>query len=644
MRRRATGLRWVTLALGALLATAPAGGADDKAPPPFRLAVVAPLSGPLAAAGEETLLGARHAASAAAPGKAVEVLPFDDRDDPAGAEKAYAAAVAAKAGGIIAGGSGRTVDALAAKARKGKIPVLFVGSAGPSPALTWKDPVLFLGSWPVDQALRLADALVAPCGTRSPALVVEDTPRGRELAAALVRNIGHGRTVTAVAHVPPGQAPAAADLTAWREKHVTRLVVLGEPDLLDATLAACDALGWDVPLLGCEGTLSRAAPKAAGSKPGRVHWLVGTPTLTLDGPPRPLYDAHDRASKGEPLPLWPRTIHAFAAADMLLTASTESPPKEAKGPKVSKDVAVLEALRDRRYGEGEARTPVFDFGGRGGLWRFRLWSGGAKGPEPVESSLLPAEGFGPLLGLRRPEMYKAEPGTKVVWVTFGDKESKPPRTIEEELGHLGLGTRGYEGELDSKIRDELMARTLGKLHRLFLRNEDGTPIPGHSWAISFTAEKPAGLKPQDVWTMVVAGDDPDAGGRAWPGDGRCEVYATFLRRTLFQVGALEPKLSFEDRTYLEASRVWKGERLEHLRPDKLRALVDGYGGSFALTGAHELGHIAGCGHDVSDPRSIMNVEEGAGLRETQVWFVPPHQAILDRALGRVKEPPAKKER
>ncbi len=305
---------------------------------------------------------------------------------------------------------------------------------------------------------------------------------------------------------------------------------------------------------------------------------------------------------------------------------------------------MLEALRDQRYGEGEARTPIFDVGGRGALWRWRPWTGGPKGPEPVESSLLPAEGFGPLLGMRRPDMYKAEPGTKVVWVTFGDKESKPPRTIEEELGHLGLGTRGYEGELDAKIRDELLARALGKLHRLFLRNEDGTPIPGLSWAISFTAEKPASLKPQDVWTMVIAGDDPDAGGRAWPGDGRCEVYATFLRRTLFQVGALEPRLSFEDRGYLEASRIWKGERLEHLRPDRLRALVDGYGGSFALTGAHELGHVAGCGHDVSDPRSIMNVEEGAGLRETQVWFVPPHQAILDRALGRVKEPPAKKER
>jgi hypothetical protein len=119
------------------------------------------------------------------------------------------------------------VDALAAKARKGKLPVLFVGAAGPSPALSWKDPCLFLGSWPVDQALRLADALVAPCGTRSPAVVVEDTARGRELEAALVRNIGYGRTVTGSARVTAGQAPTAADLAAWREKNVTRLVVSG---------------------------------------------------------------------------------------------------------------------------------------------------------------------------------------------------------------------------------------------------------------------------------------------------------------------------------------------------------------------------------------------------------------------------------
>ncbi len=139
MGRRATGLGLAGLTLLASVATPRAGAADEKVPP-FRLAVIAPLSGPLAPAGEETLLGARYAASAAGGGRPVEVLPFDDHDDPAEAEKAYAAAVAAKAGGVIAGGSGRTVDSLAAKARKGRLPVLFVGAAGPSPALSWKDP------------------------------------------------------------------------------------------------------------------------------------------------------------------------------------------------------------------------------------------------------------------------------------------------------------------------------------------------------------------------------------------------------------------------------------------------------------------------------------------------------------------------
>ena len=32
----------------------------------------------------------------------------------------------------------------------------------------------------------------------------------------------------------------------------------------------------------------------------------------------------------------------------------------------------------------------------------------------------------------------------------------------------------------------------------------------------------------------------------------------------------------------------------------------------------------------------MNVVEGAGLRETHVWFVPPHAALLERVLGRWK--------
>ena len=226
----------------------------------------------------------------------------------------------------------------------------------------------------------------------------------------------------------------------------------------------------------------------------------------------------------------------------------------------------------------------------------------------------------------------------MVWLTFGDEKSRPPRTIEKDLALLHLGTRGYEGNLDEMVKEELMARALGKLNKLFLKNADGTFIPGVSFDISFTATKPEGMKNPELWEAVVAGDDPDAGGRAWPGEGHCEIYATFLRRTLFQAGALEPALSYEDKPYLDDSLPWKGERLEHLRADKLRALIDGYAGSFALTGAHELGHVAGLQHDTTDPRSIMNVVEGAGLRETQVWFVPPHAALLEKVLGRWKGP------
>jgi hypothetical protein len=152
--------------------------------------------------------------------------------------------------------------------------------------------------------------------------------------------------------------------------------------------------------------------------------------------------------------------------------------------------------------------------------------------------------------------------------------------------------------------------------------------------VSFTAEKPKG-KANDHWTMVIAGDDPDAGGRAFPGEARCEVYATMLKRTIFLANRLEPRLAQEDRPYLNNTYLRGAPyRLMHARADQIRALIDGYAGSFALTGAHEVGHMAGLGHDVADPRSIMNVNEGVGLKETQAWFIPGHQEILERTLGR----------
>lgn len=616
-----------------------ASGAPDEHPP-YRVAFIGPLTGPLAASGAEGLAGvsaavAHRSAHGGVGGRRIEVIPLDDLDSVAGAQKAWSAALAAKSDAIVAASTGRTVDTLVAKARNTKVPflpLLLVGSAGPHVVtLSPSDGVLFVGSSPVDQALYLANTLVLPCPSHAPAVVVEDTPRGDELRAALARNLGTTRKLSGVVRVPPGGAPTADELQGLRTAGADRLVVLGEPDLLDATAAACARAAWDVPLLAGEGLLSHGAPAVVDGGAKRVHYVVGSPQLTLDGPPRALEELLEKDPKA-PRPVLPRTVAAWTATVALLESA------EPKGSKPAKVAEVIAALRDRRYGPEESKTPFFDQLGRASLYRFTVWTQGEKGPEAVEASLVPAEGFGPLMGLRTPASYAVEPGTKVVWVTFGDEKSKAPRTIEKDLAELGLGTRGYEGSLDDKVRDELMARVLGKLNRLFLKNEDGTFIPGVSFAVSFTDKRPEGAKPTDVWTAVIAGDDKEAGGRAWPGEGRCEIYSVFLRRTIFQPNALTPRLDHDDLGAVNATQPWKGVKLEHLRADQIRCLIDGYAGSMALTGAHELGHVAGLGHDETDPRSIMNVAEGAGLRETQAFFIPAHAAIIERAVGRWHEP------
>jgi len=623
--------------------TRPGEAADDKTP--ARVAFIGPLSGPLAGSAAESLSGLRHAlawhvkSKGAALRRPIEIVTFDDKDEPAEAEKAFTAALAAKPFGIVAASTGRTIDALGARARKGKVPVLFVGSAGPPPRLGVQDPVVHFAGWPVDQALAIANMLVTPCRCRNPALVVEDTPRGRELEAAIARNIGFRRAIAHVVHVAPHAAPTADDVAKLRGAKADRLVLIGEPDLVDATVGALTAASFTVPLLTCDGMCSAGSSAIRdGMVPAGTRYVVGYPQLTMEGAPPSLYQLFDEETKGVVPTIYPRTIAAYSASSLLLEGAVQT------GAKPPKELEIVAAIRDQRYGDGEAKAPIVDQTGRAALFHFGVWEPTAKGPAPMNPAFLPGDDYGALLGLRRKEMYTVEPGSKVAWLTFGDEKSRPPRTIEKDLALLHLGTRGYEGNLDEVVKEELMARALGKFNKLFLKNEDGTFIPGVSFNISFTATRPEGLKNPDLWEVVIAGDDAEAGGRAWPGEGHAEVYATFLRRTLFQVGALEPGLSYEDKPWLDDTLPWKGERLEHLRADKLRALIDGYAGSFALTGAHELGHVAGLGHDTTDPRSIMNVVEGAGLRESQVFFVPAHAAILEKSIGRWKGPADEKKR
>ena len=69
------------------------------------------------------------------------------------------------------------------------------------------------------------------------------------------------------------------------------------------------------------------------------------------------------------------------------------------------------------------------------------------------------------------------------------------------------------------------------------------------------------------------------------------------------------------------------------RRDVIQRLVDNFAGSMALTAAHEIGHLCGLGHDQTDPRSIMNVNEGAGLKYQDGIFIPKHWEQLTKRLG-----------
>ena len=625
------------LAVGAALGPAAARAGDED---PFRVAFIGPLHGPLAASAEESLDGVRFAAarqnSLGGVGDAhrkVEVVPLDDGDDPAGAEKALAEATKRKVQGVIAAPTGRTVEALVARARRGRLPVLVAGGAPPVPVLDPEDPVLCVGSWSVDQALAAADFL-AVHSDRSflglhgdsvePAIVAEDTPRGRDVAEALARNLGPRQHVAGTLLVAPGAGPARADLEALRAKRCDRLVLVGEPDLVDRTAEALAAARWDVPLFCMDGMLSRAARAVHDGRVRAANFLVGLPQKVSEIP-RALLDAH-AAARGKAAKVYPRTVLGYLAADLLFTGAGT----------VGRGRTVLAAIRDVRYGPEELNMPVLDEAGRTALTHWFLWSAADGGPQPIDPDLLPTRGFSPLLRMRGPERYdavEAGPDTKTVWVTFGDVKSVAPRSIEKDMGRLGLGSRGYEGDMDAWLLEELTARAIGKLNRLFLKNYDGTFVPGVSYDIAFTARKPEKLKAFQYWTCVVAGDDESAGGRV-TGSGTCSIYSTFLMRTIFLPNRLEPPMSREDRAYMDGTYSWGTSTPQNIRSDSLRCLVDGYAGSFALTGAHELGHIAGLGHDIEDPRSIMNVAEGVGARETNCWFIPKHAETLEKVLGR----------
>jgi len=623
------------LALVPSRAVAGTAGGQTKSAPEWKVAFAGPIHGPLALSAQESLAGVKAALDVVAKEAGIPrpaLVELDDGDEPKKAEAAFDAAHKKhKVDLVVAAATGVTVDAYVAKARKAGLPLLLVGSCGPSaPSIAADEPVLWLGSWPVEHAVAITTFLSIPCQSRRPALLAEETLRGRELAAAVARNLGGPMELAGTHFVAPHAAIAPEGIAKLQAAGADRLVLIGEPDLVEAAAAAIAAAGWKVPLFVDDGMLSAAASSLVGQGAGErlkgTFLLQGFPRFESAPPPQ-LAGALARdpeTSKEVPS----RTLRAFTTTRLFFQAVAAQRRK----PKLAELGALL---LDRSYGAEENGRPLLDETRRSARQMWLPWKLGPAGPVADEPTYHLDPDMGPAMRLRSPRLYRAEPGTKVVWFSYGDAYSKAVRSIEKDLTELGLNTRGYDGEMDRWILDELMARTLGKINKLFLRNEDGTSIPGVSFAISFTTEPPTGVKEHDYWRAVIAGDDPEAGGRAWPGEGRCEIYSTFMVRTMFKPRALDPPLRGEDRKYLDGKYAWGSNTQENLRLKLIRALIDGYAGAFALTGAHELGHLAGLGHDESNPRSIMNVVEGAGLFETSACWIPEHVAALERALGRV---------
>ncbi len=274
----------------------------------------------------------------------------------------------------------------------------------------------------------------------------------------------------------------------------------------------------------------------------------------------------------------------------------------------------------------------------GGRLRYVPWIMDGDRPKPFppvdpklvdpRPSRLPAPPGWPLFLDWNSRLFPTVPGSVVVDFDWTDGKQ---RTIDNELAELCLSTRGRLPVVDHIVREKIMGQILSVASTKFLRNEDGTAKPGESLHVSLVHRKDPKVKAKMVWKCHVTGDDPEAGGRAF--GSYCYVYSTFIWRTIFKERAVDGLLGFDDLRDL-CLPLAKGDKyVAGTRRNVIRQLIVGFGGSMALTAAHEIGHCGGLGHDEKDPASLMNVKEGAGLAHELGFFIPEHVAILRKTLG-----------
>jgi ABC-type branched-subunit amino acid transport system substrate-binding protein len=643
MTRRAT----LLAGLGAAaLAAGPASASPEKTAAPAKIVFVGPAEGPLAATADESFAGVK---AALAPRGADDVAVELTREAPKKAH-AFEALLAdlekrgvALAIAFVADGDTPLAEKAAEKA---KVPLLVLSpettraDVDPNRAVFWAG-----GLRPTDEALYALDFLLTPLGVHEPAILHDGSPRAA-LAAAKCAHLCH------MSQHPREPAPLAADFGVADVKgvlgrHATSqpadatsagegadgILYFGGPEGAERLCAACADAKIEAPVLLGEGLASRAVPTLVAGRTPTV-WALEAQYIEdwVDGKGSPApadAAALAEAAKETDGKLFAATVRGWRAgrwvAEALRHAAASADKKAER-----RFVNAMRGL-ERECARGKY---VFEDWGHACLARFEAWHGGKWRDEPpftrTRPGYLPIAAI-PQVGFFQPSRFKWEPGSNYVWLHWGRPEE---RTIEKDLKAIGLDPGAYDAGLRDEVVDDLMGRTISRLNRLFLRNADGTAVPGVSFNVTFgTEEKPAGLKGGHRFEMVLRGDSQIAGGVAHGTS--CEVFTTYIERTIYAAHALKPELSRDDAVYVNGTYRWGDVLARNLRGDAIRALHDGFTQAFALTGAHECGHMFGLDHDTTSPRSIMNVVEAADLDFDWAEWVPAHLKALETRLGRV---------
>lgn len=432
-------------------------------------------------------------------------------------------------------------------------------------------------------------------GLRSTAEMVFDTQFGTS-AKAFAREIEQARPEVLVVD---GEAP---DATKFLREIApgTKLPIVFTPRGFEAALALEATEAWIVLPRSAEtlpGFESFRADFAARAGPMSFGAVEGFEALSLI----------QRAANASP------TRDRASFSKELAQASFEGPRGRVQiDPKLGAIVPPLAVWRVKDRGVAPYAPPVIPLFSKDAATAVKA------SPDPT---------LGVPFGTWRARQFALEPDTQ--WVVCRWAVDPAFATIDNDLLELGLSTQGASPLFDHIVKDELMARIIAVTNSKFLRNEDGTSVAGKSFKISFSTREPK--KSAKFWWANFGGDHPDAGGEAF--GTYCNVYSLFIRRTIFQPHALKPPAGADDLKFVDGTYRFGTDRAQDKRFETIRALINGYAGSMALTTAHEVGHLCTLDHVTGDPADIMNVNEGGGLDHNEGRFGPTSYPRLVKVLG-----------